>query len=346
MPLAALGVALTAGSILLVSGGGPGQGERPGSLLKMMMGDSRRLFAGYFFTRADVFLHAGYYPTIFDPRKAPQQTTLRQVATASAGEKADPHDHDGDGKPDHAAEEHPGEKDHDHDGDGKPDHSAEEHAGEKDHDHDGDGKPDHAPGAHGEDDDHDHADEHTKAMDFLGKPANVIDKFGRHFFPSEHRHLAATDEREILPWLRLAAQMDPGRVETYTVAAYFLRQRLNKPKEAEGFLREGLRENPGSFEILFELGRLVEENQKDLQRARNIYELAYQRWMEKESGKEEPNLFSRQQILSHLAGVVEAQGERTTAIGYWREYLKVAVNKPMIQQHIDKLSAQPAEGKK
>ncbi len=82
------------------------------------------------------------------------------------------------------------------------------------------------------------------------------------------------NEREILPWLRLAADMDPQKIETYTVGAYFLRKHLNRPEEAEAFLREGLRNNPDSYEILFELGRLYNENDHDTDRARNVWQLA------------------------------------------------------------------------
>src|SRR6185503_575533 len=81
--------------------------------------------------------------------------------------------------------------------------------------------------------------------DFLGKPRDWIDAFSRHFFPSVHRHLgekAGTDhapegehhdheedaagaQREILPWLRLAANLDPERPETYLIASFWLRSR-------------------------------------------------------------------------------------------------------------------------
>jgi len=91
------------------------------------------------------------------PDHAPEDHPAEEGAAEEAG-----HDHDGDGKADHAAEEHDhdhaaeGEAahDHDHDGDGKADHAAEDHAQEGEaHDHDGDGKSDHAA------DDHDHAHE-------------------------------------------------------------------------------------------------------------------------------------------------------------------------------------------
>src|SRR5437667_4358951 len=36
------------------------------SILKVLLGDGRRLFANHFFTKADIYLHSGYYPSIFD----------------------------------------------------------------------------------------------------------------------------------------------------------------------------------------------------------------------------------------------------------------------------------------
>ena len=121
------------------------------------------------------------------------------------------------------------------------------------------------------------AEEHEKQMNFLGPPRDWIERFGRHFMITEHTHLQGNNEREILPWLKLSAELDPQKIETYTVAAYWLRD-LGKVKEAEDFLREGLRNNPDSYEILFELGRLYYENNHDPARARNVWELGLRKW--------------------------------------------------------------------
>src|SRR6185436_17114895 len=68
-------------------------------------------------------------------------------------------------------------------------------------------------------------DEHS----FLAQPLDIIDRFSRSFFPSQHTELgedfpgartaANQDEknaevREILPWLRVAAALDPDAPET------------------------------------------------------------------------------------------------------------------------------------
>ena len=81
------------------------------------------------------------------------------------------------------------------------------------------------------------AEEHEKQMHFLGPPRDWIERFGRHFIITEHTHLAGKNRSEILPWLKLSAELDPQKIETYTVAAFWLRD-LGKIKEAERFLRE------------------------------------------------------------------------------------------------------------
>src|SRR5262245_14288817 len=167
------------------------RGRDSNNVLKLLLGDGRRLFANHFFVKADVSFHSGYYPSIFDQTQAP---TNSQHMTAPEGSHAE--------------------------------------------------------------------EEHEKAMNFLGPPRDWIEAFGRHFQITEHTHLSGGKEREILPWLRLSAELDPERVDTYTVAAYWLRG-LGKVTEAEQFLREGLRANPDSYEILYELGRLYYESYKE-----------------------------------------------------------------------------------
>src|ERR1043165_4292725 len=118
-----------------------------GSVLKVLLGDGRRLFANHFFVQADVSFHSGYYPTIFDTQDKPKTSAM------AAGQTA-----------------------------------------------------------------HDEA-EHERQM-AIGQSRDWIEAFGRHFRVTEHTHLQNGQEREILPWLRLSAELDPQRVETYTVASY------------------------------------------------------------------------------------------------------------------------------
>jgi tetratricopeptide (TPR) repeat protein len=182
-------------------------------------------------------------------------------------------------------------------------------------------------------------EEHEKQMEFLGKPRDWVDRFGRHFMIIGHTHLAGGNEREMLPWLRIYASLDPHRIDTYTVAAYWLRSRLAKPEDAEQFLREGLRANPNSYEILFELGRLYHENLNDLKRAQGVLELALRRWREQEPRKKEPNNVLLDEILVNLAKVEQEQGNTSLAIEHLEEAKKVSPNSQDLQARIDELKA-------
>src|SRR5262249_28252715 len=57
------------------------------SILKVLLGDGRRLFADYFFEKADVYFHSGYYPSIFDRNQAPKDTRHMTAEEGSPAEK-------------------------------------------------------------------------------------------------------------------------------------------------------------------------------------------------------------------------------------------------------------------
>ena len=68
------------------------RGAREQDLIQVVLGDSRRLFANHFFVKADVYLHAGFYPSVFDTPAAAQHLHL-----AEPPEHDDHDDHDGGG---------------------------------------------------------------------------------------------------------------------------------------------------------------------------------------------------------------------------------------------------------
>lgn len=192
-------------------------------------------------------------------------------------------------------------------------------------------------------------DEHN----FLGRPRNWLDRFGRHFYPSEHIHLGEDnehrhepsrgEEREILPWLRLAATLDPDNPVTYAATAYWLR-RIGKVQEAEQFLREGLRQLPGDPQILFELGQIHWEANQDAEKARNLWEAALRRWDEREAGKEEPNTFLLNQILANLAKLEEETGRPAQALKYLQRLQHVSPFPQAIREWMERLSRSGGTG--
>lgn len=192
---------------------------------------------------------------------------------------------------------------------------------------------------------------------YLGQQRDIIDRFSRNFFPSRHTHLdeggatghkeaAGSPElaqsesgevREILPWLKIAQELDPEEPLTYTVTAYWLRSRMNKPHEAELLLREGLKALPDHPALEFELGRIFFENQKDPTHARNIWEHAVKSWQKQEAAKPEPDKFILEQILTHLAKLEEEAGNVPLAINYWEQVRILMPQRDGIPQRIKEL---------
>jgi tetratricopeptide (TPR) repeat protein len=193
---------------------------------------------------------------------------------------------------------HMKQKDDEHGGHGEPEQSAGE-------------EPEHAGSCNHKSDDQ--ATEHEKEMAFLGKPRDWVEAFGRRFIITEHKHLEGETRREMLPWLKIAAELNPDLPETYTVAAYWLRD-LKRTKEAEAFLREGLRNIPDSWELYFDLGRLYKEDHNDTKQARNLWELALAKWLAAEKAGRKPDLLLLDQIAVHLARAEEAEGNLAKAI--------------------------------
>lgn len=242
-----------------------GGGRDADNVFAVLFGEGRRIFANHFAVKADIYLHSGFYPSIFD-----------QAAKAKEAEEHGP-------------------------AEGLV-HTGEDHHDDEHHDHE-------EASANG----------HVCDTSFMGEPKDWIERVGRNFMVSEHSHLENGREREILPWLKLSAQLDPQRVESYLVAGYWLSERLDKPKDAEDFLRDGLRANPQSYEILFELGHIYEHYYKQPDRARGVWRLALRRWDETEAKKEKPDKNGRNLILGQLAELELQQGKTLDAIHYLEE---------------------------
>ena len=251
---------------------------RPIGAFTKLLGDGRKLFANQFIEMADVYLHSGYYPSIFD------RTDAKAPKTISGG--SDGHD--------------------EHD----------------DHDHEG----------------HEH-DEHEKAMDFLGEPRNWLDAFIRRFRITKHSHLSNGQEREVLPWLRIAIELDPQKIETYTSTAYWLRKRLDRVKDAEQVLREGIRNNPDSAELYLEMGLVQYEGYHDMARARNLWTLALKRWEAQSEQSKEDSKRIKGRIVVNLAVLEESAGNLPQAIQYLEIAREVSPNPAPLQKQIEELKA-------
>jgi len=242
-----------------------------GDVFKILLGDSRKLFANEFYVKADSYYHSGFYPTIFDKTEA-FKTVHMAEDTGAVNSK-----------------------------------------------------------------------NHGEEESFMGPPRDWIDAFGRHFFPDRHTHLdeggpsgdlSSSDEvREILPWLELSTDLDPQNVQNYTVTAYWLRERMHKTAEAHQVLLEGLHQNPGSCDILFELGRLYAESNHDTNRAVRVWIAAARNWRPVKGSDDEvaANNFIYEKIATQLGDTERMAGHWQSAID-WFEKAKTVSRVPGILQ--------------
>ncbi len=190
----------------------------------------------------------------------------------------------------------------------------------------------------GEDHDHEeHEDEHAAAMTPVAE--NWLEAFIHRFRITKHSHLTEGNEREILPWLKLAIELDPQNIETYTTAAYWLRRSLQRPEEAEAVLREGLRNNPTNYELLFEMGKLYKESKQDHERARNLWLAALQCWQRQDDAAREANGRDLAKIASNLGELDEEDGNYSQAIQDLELAKSVSPHPEAIQAWIERIRA-------
>jgi hypothetical protein len=248
-----------------------------GDMLKVLLGESSKLFANEFFVKADSYYHSGFYPGIFDNNEAFKTAHMAEDTGAVSSRN------------------------------------------------------------HGEEE------------SFMGPPRNWIDAFGRHFLPDRHTHLdqggpnddlSTSDEvREILPWLKLSTDLDPQNVQNYTVTAYWLRLRMHKPDAAHEVLLEGLQANPGSCDILFELGRLYAENDHDTNRAVNVWNAAIRNWRPVKGDDDAviANDFIYEKIATQLGETELNEGHWQAAIDWFEKARQVSHTPDALQQIIDEI---------
>jgi tetratricopeptide (TPR) repeat protein len=208
-------------------------------------------------------------------------------------------------------------------------------------------------------------------LGFRGPVRNWIDAFGRHFMPNRHSHLdeggaddlgGSATVGEILPWLKLSADLDPENVETYTVTAFWLRERMQNVAEAAAVLHEGIRNCPDSYEIFFEMGRLYNESDHDADRARNVWEHAASLWLQldpqtprgkipardllagwlkrplKLAAEQEDNQLVMEQIATHLGRLEADAGYWPQAIEWFQAAKRISRTPDDLQRQIDQLN--------
>jgi tetratricopeptide (TPR) repeat protein len=273
--------------------------------LAILFGDGRRLFANHFLAKADAYYHRGRYPSVFE-MAARERGNALVIAGAEDAAELSVRGPDGD---------------HDH-GEVHTHGPDCEHESEEGH-------------VHGPECDHGGVEEEScEHAEPTRGPDDWIARLAARLKLDQHVHLEGGREKEILPWAKLTVELDPHNVSAYIVGGYWL-GRLGNPEEAMEFLREGQRNNPDSWEVCFELGRVAEEALNNTRLAERLYELAIEKWNLVNESVRDPETLELAQMLGRLGQVREARGEFEAAIRAYSALKTVSRNSEGVQRRID-----------
>jgi hypothetical protein len=104
-----------------------------------------------------------------------------------------------------------------------------------------------------------------------------------------------------------------------------------------------LRANPDSYEILLALGQVYLYNKNDPRVARNILELAVQKWRQQEAGGNTPEPHSYEETLGEMVRADEALGDVKQQLTDLEALIQVARGKEVLQREIDEMKAKLAQ---
>jgi hypothetical protein len=101
----------------------------------------------------------------------------------------------------------------------------------------------------------------------------------------------------------------------------------------------GLRHNPGSPDILFELGRLYAESYQETNRARNVWLAAAHNWrpMSGTNDAAVANNFIYEKITTQLGQTERAEGHPQAAISWFEKAKTVSQTPDALQDLIDSI---------
>ena len=218
----------------------------------MILGEVRTSMADLMWVKTERYLHNGIaYGAHLDMNAMTESGEIKDKAAqpAPAHEAHADHAEDLESMPDLAGHDEHGHDEHDHD-----------HA--HDHEHEGEGHEDH-------EDHEDHHEEHhevatlipTAQTDFRGFVGTLQREIQPWQDPSaEHVHGGGS---ELLPWYRVLTIANPKHVRGYMIGSWWLTkqdtpgERDFGVKQAQGFVEEGIANNPDAFTLHIMRGRIM-----------------------------------------------------------------------------------------
>jgi hypothetical protein len=108
-------------------------------------------------------------------------------------------------------------------------------------------------------------------------------------------------------------------------------------EDARKILREGIRNNPTSYALFFEMGSLYEQDDKAMTKARDIWLGALRLWSQQTTEARTNSLKDYSKIAANLAHLEVESGDFSQAIHYYELAKTASPNPAAIQQRIDEV---------
>ena len=165
---------------------------------------------------------------------------------------------------------------------------------------------------------------------------SIFQKVADEISPKVHAHLLGTEVTEMLPWLWLAIQTNPRRLDTYLVAAFWLATDAQRPDLALNVLDEAQRNVPHSYEVQLEKGRLF-LRQNRIAEAAAALDTGLAFWPGAGNRDSYDMQYDRASLLLYRAVVHELQGESEKAIAGLRQILRMFPERTGVKERIRQL---------
>lgn len=129
-------------------------------------------------------------------------------------------------------------------------------------------------------------------------------------------HISQDWKTEFMPLIRLVTYLDPHFIQAYTVGAWWLTYKLDKPEQAIKFLLEGISHNTTAYELYYEMSWIYFKKYHDYQKAIEwLYEA-----MKYASAPEE-----KVKLLELLAFSYERLQQNELAKRYFKEIVRLGI---------------------
>jgi tetratricopeptide (TPR) repeat protein len=138
-----------------------------------------------------------------------------------------------------------------------------------------------------------------------------------HMLGISHSDTArAVAETQFLPLIKIITELDPNFITAYSIGGWWLWQKLNQVPQAIAFFKEGIQNNPTSFQLHYDLATLYFWKLNDYEKAKGELLAALNLEMDNRT---------RVEIMNLLGYTYERLNDNANAIQIWEQIEKTNV---------------------